>query len=156
MPFCSLGSLSGQLPPTARNSRGSWVANFYLRFIQDYSKVVAPLTSITSILPDAVPICLHRCRKVSGRVRSALLHASSQFQRQANLHHVPTLSYLPGQGVSLSSKDLSLQADSRNLIPHFLTPFVIDRIVDPSSVHVSVSFTQDSSHFPCLLNLASL
>lgn len=48
--FYSLGFLSGQLPLTASNSRGSWVANFYLRFIQGYSKVVAPLASITSIL----------------------------------------------------------------------------------------------------------
>lgn len=37
-------------PPHRKQLQRSWVANFYLRFIQGYSKVVAPLASITSIL----------------------------------------------------------------------------------------------------------
>ncbi|TWW63527.1 hypothetical protein D4764_03G0005350 [Takifugu flavidus] len=57
------------------------------------------------------------------------LGASSQ--RQANHHHVPVLSYLPGHRVWLSSKDLTLQVESRKLSPHFVGPFVIDHIINP-------------------------
>lgn len=74
---------------------------------------------------------LRHC-KVWGWVSSALLHSSSQYQKQANHDHVPAPSYLLGQRVWLSSRDLPLQVDSQKLTPRFVGPFVIDRIINPS------------------------
>lgn len=78
---------------------------------------------------------LHSCTKAWGWIHSALLHTSLQSQRQANRHRVPVPSYLLGQRVWLSSKDLALQVESQKLTPHFVGPFVIDQIVNPYLVH---------------------
>lgn len=49
-------------------------------------------------------------------------------QQQANQHQTPAPSS------RLSTKDLSLQVKSRELVPQFMGPFEVERVVNPAAV----------------------
>ena len=61
------------------------------------------------IVVPSVQTHLRRCRRIWTHTRSALIHASSRSQIQANKHRLPAPQYAPGQRVWLRAKDLSLK-----------------------------------------------
>ena len=88
------------------------------------------------IAVPSVQTHLRRCRRIWTRTRSALIHASSRSQIQANKHHLPAPQYAPGQRVWLRAKDLPLKGAPPKLSPHFIGPLEIERIINPCAVRL--------------------
>lgn len=49
-----------------------------------------------------------------------------------------TPNYQVGQQVWLSSRDLPLKTESLKLTPRYIGPYPVDKIINPSAVHLSL------------------
>uniref|UniRef100_A0A8C6MDH0 Gypsy retrotransposon integrase-like protein 1 n=1 Tax=Nothobranchius furzeri TaxID=105023 RepID=A0A8C6MDH0_NOTFU len=100
-----------------------------------YQPSLFPLqTDSTSTTPQF----LRRARRAWVATRSALQRTAERNQRLADRHRRPAPSYVPGQMVWLSSRDVPLKATSRKLAPRYLGPFKVIAVPSPVTVRLDL------------------
>ncbi len=87
----------------------------------------------------SVQTFIQRCRRTWRRVRSALCRSRVRTRRAANRHRVKAPRYVCGQKVWLSTQNLPLQVSSRKLMPRFIGPFSIVKVLSPVAVKLRLS-----------------
>ncbi len=87
----------------------------------------------------SVQAFIQRCRRTWRRVRSALCRSRARTRRAVNRHRVKAPRYVCGQKVWLSTQNLPLQVSSRKLMPRFIGPFSIVKVLSPVAVKLRLS-----------------
>ncbi len=87
----------------------------------------------------SVQAFIQRCRCTWRRVSSALCRSRARTRRAANRHRVKAPRYVCGQKVWLSTQNLPLQVSSRKLMPRFIGPFSIVKVLSPVAVKLRLS-----------------
>ncbi len=87
----------------------------------------------------SVQAFIQRCRRTWRRVRSALCRSRARTRQAANQHRVKAPRYVCGQKVWLSTQNLPLQVSSRKLMPRFIGPFSIVKVLSPVAVKLRLS-----------------
>ncbi len=92
--------------------------------------------------PDAaVPSALafvQRCRRSWERVREILLRTAGRTKAAADRRRSPPPTYVCGQRVWLSTKDLPLRSPSRKLAPRFIGPYRVTKVVNPVAIRLKL------------------
>ncbi len=82
---------------------------------------------------------IQRCKRTWRRVRSALCRTRTRTRRAANRHRVRSPRYVCGQKVWLSTRNLPIQEGSRKLMPRFVGPFSIVKVLSPVAIKLRLS-----------------
>ncbi len=87
----------------------------------------------------SVETFIQRCKRTWRRVRSALCRTRACTRRAANRHRVKAPRCVCGQKVWLSTRNLPIQESSRKLMPHFVGPFTIVKVLSPVAIKLKLS-----------------
>ncbi len=87
----------------------------------------------------SVETFIQRCKLTWRKVRSALCRTRARTRRAANCHRVKAPRYVCGQKVWLSNRNLPIQESSRKLMPCFIGPFTIVKVLSPVAIKLKLS-----------------
>lgn len=68
------------------------------------------------------------------KARSFLVQTSQRLEEQGTCHLIPAL----GQQKWLKVKDLPLKGESKKLVPRFVGPFMVDKVVNPKTLSLKL------------------
>ena len=86
----------------------------------------------------AAQLLIKRAHRVWRRTRHILLKNVETMKRFADRHRRPAPSYVVGQKVWLSSRDIPLRTTSPKLAPRFIGPFPITRIITRTAIQLNL------------------
>lgn len=78
------------------------------------------------------------CCRIWSAACQILLQSSARSKRAADRRRVAAPPYRPRQKVWLSAKDLPLRVESHKLVPHFVGPFPVSKVVNPTAVRLKL------------------
>ncbi|CAM4463975.1 unnamed protein product [Leuciscus chuanchicus] len=87
----------------------------------------------------SVQAFIQRCKRTWRRVRSALCRTRARTRRAANRRRVKAPRYVCGQKVWLSTQNLPIHEGSKKLMPRFVGPFAIVKVLSPVAVKLRLS-----------------
>lgn len=86
----------------------------------------------------SVEAFIKRCKRTWRRVRSKLCRTRERTRRAANRRRIRSPKYICGQRVWLSTRNLPIQETSRKLLPRFVGPFSIVKVISPVAVKLKL------------------
>ena len=92
----------------------------------------------TEAVVSSVWAHLHRCRRVWKAARDTMTTNRDRVQWVANRQRVPAPAYHPGQRVWLLARDLPLPTISQKLAPHYVGPYTIAQVINPSALRLTL------------------
>ncbi|KAI2646323.1 Transposon Tf2-9 polyprotein [Labeo rohita] len=102
-----------------------------------YKPPLFPSQEPDAVVPYALAFVQRSCCTWE-KVRGVLGRTSGQTKAAADCHRSSSPTYVCGQGVWLSTKDLPLRAPSRKLASRFIGPYCITKVVNPLAVRLKL------------------
>ena len=103
-----------------------------------YQPPVFPANEWEVTVP-AAQVMVRRCRRIWAAARQILIHQGDRVKKAADRKWRPAPNYQPSQRVWLSAKDLHLRVPSKKLVPRFVGPFPISRVIGPAAVQLRLA-----------------
>ena len=104
----------------------------------------------TEVEVPSVRAQLRRCRRIWKMARDSMISNSDRDQRAVNQQRVPAPGYQPGQKVWLLARDLHRPAFSRKLAHRSVGPYVIEKVINPSALHLRLPPSRSTRCFTFL------
>ncbi|KAF7641544.1 hypothetical protein LDENG_00278170 [Lucifuga dentata] len=95
-------------------------------------------TQEEEVAVSSTQVFIRRCRWTWLRARTCLLRYIQDFKKFEDRKRSAAPVYHRGQSIWLSARDLPLQVESKKLAPHFVGPFPILKVVNPSVVRFNL------------------
>ncbi len=102
-----------------------------------YKPPLFPSQEPDAAVPSALAFVQH-CRRTWERVREILLRTAGRTKAAADRRRSSPPTYVCGQRVWLSTKDLPLRSPSRKLAPRFIGPYRITKVVNPVAIRLKL------------------
>ncbi len=102
-----------------------------------YKPPLFPSQEPDAAVPSALAI-VQRCRRTWERVRGILLRIAGRTKAAADRCWSSPPTYVCGQWVWLSTKDLPLRSPSRKLAPRFIGPYRVTKVVNPVAIRLKL------------------
>ncbi len=110
-----------------------------------YKPPLFPSQELDVVVPSALAF-VQRCRHTWEKISRVLVRTSGRTKVEADHHWSSTPTYVCDQRVWLSTKDLPLRVPSRKLVPRFIEPYHVTKVVNPVAIRLKLPPALDRVH----------